>query len=236
MSKRGISHIEMILAFVLFTGAVGFAMYFFGPWNGNGLVETSFKYIYGEIVDETNVKVFTFNVKLNIFEITGNIVAVNISGLDANLVPATFSGGGVKLNSNRSSGADIIYIDSGGDWSGKEFITIRFSEDFESDEVESVVLDDNLYFISSSGVEEKLSEKKLDELAQRYSDDYYGVKENLNLPKRADFRFLVNMTDREITATRDAPEGLEVFSQEKEVEVVRAQGEVEFASLTVSVW
>ena len=63
--KKGISHIEIILAFVLFIGFVGFALFFFRPTDTSRLVDTSLIYTFDEIEKKAGVEVGEYVVKIS---------------------------------------------------------------------------------------------------------------------------------------------------------------------------
>jgi len=64
-AKRGISHIEMILSFVIFVSAVGLALYFFSPTDSSRLVESTLGYSLREIGQNTSVTLEGVSIGIN---------------------------------------------------------------------------------------------------------------------------------------------------------------------------
>ena len=63
--KRGISHIEVVLSFLIFAVAVGFALFFFSPANSTRLIETTLDYTFREISDRTGTTLEIYSVIVN---------------------------------------------------------------------------------------------------------------------------------------------------------------------------
>ena len=65
-NKRGLGHIEAILAFVLFIGFLIFAFYFFSPFSGgNRLLDSSIDYAFREININTSIDMESYSVVIN---------------------------------------------------------------------------------------------------------------------------------------------------------------------------
>src|SRR3989344_2949597 len=98
MNKKGMSHVEIILSFVIFITAVGFALYFFNPGDSDRLVESSLTYAFTEISENTSleIKIFTVLIKHD-NPINENSIAFNFSGIGEETRVETYEG--VLLNS-----------------------------------------------------------------------------------------------------------------------------------------
>ena len=66
--------------------------------------------------------------------------------------------------------------------------------------------------------------------------DYFALKEQFNLPGRVNFGFSFEFDNKTISSEREIPSGLDVFSKVDRVEVLRENGEVEYADFTIKVW
>lgn len=64
MNKRGASHVEMIIAFVLFTGFLISALIFFSPTRTSRLVDSTLAYAFNEIQDASITRLTTYSIKI----------------------------------------------------------------------------------------------------------------------------------------------------------------------------
>jgi hypothetical protein len=233
MKKKGASHTEIILAFLMFIAAVGLALYFFSPGNGERVADTYLAYSMNEITQRTSAKVEVFSVKINGERITEDVIAVPFSGVNGNTQAATYDGS--ALPSYRTDNGFVHVSRGTNDWDDIDFITVSFSDAFDIGTQLSGKHNETYYQISTSRETEVLSEKKLRDLAAEYNSDYENLRKEFNL--KAGFSFSLNYENgEEISAEKEVPTGLEVFSDVKRVEVLRESGKVEYADLMVSVW
>ncbi|MBU0466598.1 MAG: hypothetical protein KJ718_05445 [Nanoarchaeota archaeon] len=234
--KRGLGHVEVILSFVLFIVAVGFALYFFNPAGGDRLVESSLTYAFREISQNTSVGVETFSVVINNSEIptSTNMIVLEFSGIEGKTRVETYDGD--VLESLHED--EFIYVSSG-DWNSIAFVFVMFGEEFEETDGLSGTHDANYYEVGSSNLKEVISEKRFLVLNQTYYKDYLTLKgeEQFNLPDMANFGFSLVFDENDfIIAEKEIPAGLEVFSETERVEVLRDNGNIIFADLIVKVW
>ncbi len=238
-NTRGAGHIEFILSVVLFLGVVGFALFFFAPSGGNRTIESSLTYSFDEIIKDTEVEVDSYSVKINDNLVTSDSIVVEIKGIDDGKKVRVESCGGDVLPSKRAG--DIVYFDwKGGLCDGKYFDIIKFSESFVESTAPSDIptLDLSYYEISSSSSSKIVSESELGRLEDDYEANYGSVKDGFNLAG-VDFSFSLSFIGDDgpmIEPKATIPEGLEVFSQSKRIEVLRREGKLEVADLVVKVW
>jgi len=237
MEKRGAGHIEFILSVILFLGIVGFALFFFAPSGGNRTIESSLTYGFSEIIGDTEVEVDSYSVSINNLGTIGNdAIFVALSDITNKKSRVSDPDGSVVLESRVSSGG-IDFKPS-----GESFVIIRTSEDIvENIELGagSVVLNDpSLYEIASSSSSKIVSEFGIDNLKIAYEGNYNDVKNNRFNLAGVDFSFsLTFISDgKSIEPDVTIPEGLEVFSRLKRIEVLRRDGVLEFADLVVRIW
>ena len=233
MEKRGASHIEMILAFVLFTGFVIFAFIFFNPVGSDRLVDTTTDYTFTEIIDVGSVQLETFSVKIDTeSQDIKDPIAVDLESIDLEKNVRVENQDGGSLPSKKIG--DIVHFD----WD-TDFAMIKISEDINpsTSDFNTNPLNPDLYEIASSDSRKVLSEKKMEELKTRYQSNYNNLKEEFNLPGRAQFGFsLTNSDGFDITPETSIPEGLDVFSDSRRHEVLKENGELIFADLIVKIW
>ncbi len=259
MKKRGISHIEVILSFLIFIGFVIFGLYFFTPFESNRLIESSLIYVVDEIVENTSVELDVYSIKIysDAEDEPEDILEITISEVDFNKVVRAENYFGKEIPSRREqNNPDVVRIKISQDiFEGFEssdgFILLKFSEDMTpysiSTELDGDVINSiggDLYQIGSLNNMEILSEKRVEDLKNLYSlndDEYFILKDRFNIPRRVNFGFSVLFEGGEIIESmREIPKGIEIFSEKKRGEILRSSptnsGKIEYADLIINIW
>jgi len=241
MEKRGVGHIEIIFAFLIFIAAVGIALFFFRPGAGNRLIDVSLDYVDREIMDNASVVVEVYSVGIDnasIISQGGGDIEILIPNVDPTLTGTRVSdrNGGV-LGSYRS-GDSVFIEESVGGWGGVDFVFVSFSEEFTNIMLPGTPLpyDETFYRIASSEFKNILSERKTGELIGHYDSNYFDLKKEFNLPDRVNFGFEIDFESGTQKAEREIPVNFEVFSNNRRVEFLKADGEIVFADFTAKVW
>jgi hypothetical protein len=232
MEKRGLSHIEFVLSFVIFIGFIIFAFIFFNPLQSGRTLKSSMDYAWIEVSQEAKAKMETYSVFIT--SGIGYKIAIKITGVDGsyNASVEDSSGEVIKTYTNDNGYAHF-------DIGTEDFFRIRYSPIFTKGEpISGTLIDDNDYSISSSKVEEIYFEELFLEINKSYFLDYKGLKTKFNLPNRVDFGFVVRFDNGdEINSLNEIPESLEVLSRRDRVEIIRNSSlKREYADLRVFVW
>ena len=239
MNKRGINHIEVILTFILFVSAIGFALWFFNPIGGSRFVDSSLDYGFREVLQNTTIKLESFSVKINNASIPpgeSKVAVVVPLDISPNMKTRVRTHDGAVFNSFRD-GSNNVQIESNlaDGWQSVKLITVDFSDDFKDESFSDVSLDPSYYEFFSSESKEVISEKRFIELKKDYDYNYESLREDFNL--NVGFGFSLVFENGSIVAEKQIPSELEVFSDKKRVEVLRNETEeLEFADLVVKVW
>lgn len=242
MERRGATHIEVILSFIIFAAVVGFALYFFNPAGADRLADTTLSYAFREIEENTSTEVLMYSILID-RELLQDLenpetVAFNIIGIgdELNIIGENSDG---NLFRGRKVG-EISYLNAPeGTWQSGDLVYLKFSEDFEevNFDTTNIVLNEDIYEISSSRISNLISEKRFLALNRSYHENYLELKKSFNLPDRVNFGFELSFADGSgIKAERDFPQEFEVYSDSKRVEVMRENGKAEYANLVVKVW
>lgn len=235
LNKRGMKHVEVILSFLIFIVAVGFALYFFSPFSNDRVVNSYLDYTFREIDGNTSVRVDTFSISVNSGASPPNTIAINLSDVNQSLHSWAKEYGGNPLYSSREVGGDLVYVESPLGWNGIDFILVRFSEEFTETTGMFAEHEESYYDIASYDTDELMSEKKLLDLNKSYYEDYQSLKDSFNIVG-ANFGFSLVFANDVIISEKPIPEGLDVFSESKRIEVLRKNGEIVFADFSVKVW
>lgn len=250
MNKRGISHIEVLLSFLIFVGFVIFAFYFFSPFKASRLIESSLTYAEKEIIKNATIEIEIYSVELDVsdpqykdkpvqilvkdYEVSKNVQARNKNG-EIVLAKKVSQGGGVTSDHISLDTTNVYDTDP-----TKGFIILKFGDGLTETPPAGLgsMMGSEWYTIISSEEEKFISESRLINLKNAYDKNYEGVRSRFNLPSRANFEFEVYFSAIDVIAARRPlrPQSEEIFSNIKRIEVLRNNGNVEFADLKIRVW
>lgn len=234
MHKRGLSHIEFVVSFVIFIGFLVFAFVFFNPLQSQRTLKSTMDYAWLEVSQEGRESMESYSVSIGNLNPLGLKIVIDDVPLEYNASVEDL-GGNILLTHRDSNG--IVYFTRNS--INDRFFKIRYASSFEDTGPAINGAGDlqGQYGISSSEVKDIYFEKSFLELNSSYYSDYIELKEDLNLPNRMEFGFIITFDNsRQIRAMRDVPEGIEVLSKNDRVEIIRENGMHEFAEVTVLVW
>ncbi len=234
MNKRGLSHVEFIVSFILFAGFLTAGFYFFSPVNNSKFIQSSVYYTFNEITKNITIDMETINIVIDP-EVDSRIVGIPASPENAQKV---------KCKTEGSDGESfecyfdlsILHIDRLNP--GNSFVKAKFSEDFDQGQaISGQILNPENFTISSIEVNEVVSEKRVNDLISRYSSDYDRLKDTLSIPAGISFSFEFDFGNGNLmSAQRDIPSGLEVFSKEDRFEIIKEDGSTAFGTFRVRIW
>ena len=245
MNKRGISHIEMLLSFLIFAGFVIFALHFFSPFNASRLIEPSLTYAKIEIIKNTTIEIESYSISLDVSNSNdlNSVVQIEIEDYDASKeVQAKNRNGDIVLAEGVGSSNHIKFNTSNvyDTDPTKGFAIFRFGEGLIENPPPGGGGNNMIgtYTIISSEKEKFISESRIINLKTAYEKNYESVRNAFNLPSRANLEFEVAFsTTEKISAQRPLrPQSEEMFVNSKRIEVLRNTGEIQFADLKVRVW
>ncbi len=236
MNHRGVSHVEVILAFVLFIGFLGFALFFFSPFNNDRVLDSTLYYADDAIAANLTSVIPVYAVVIDP-SISDQIITISLSN------PANEN---IRVENNEGARVDgqhnlnRVTINTGSNTGTQRYYTIFINNEFNEAAFMppgAVQVPNNRYTISSYDERAMVSERNVLSLRTTYDNDYTTLKDQFNLPGRVDFGFELVFDDgTRITAERQLPQGVDVVVQRSRVEVLRTNGAMEFADLLVKVW
>src|SRR3989344_613911 len=246
MNKRGISHIEMLLSFLIFAGFVIFALYFFSPFNASRLIESSLTYAKIEMIKNTSVEIDKYSIKIDEQEFENakssgkEIIEIQLGDkipVDESVKMYAENKDGSLIHSKREGTSDkirMIIADL-----EESVLILKIGEDFSENVItgNNYEINENKYSVISSDKIKIISENRILGLKEAYEKDYEKVKKNFNLPSMSDFEFEVVFSEIDaIKAEKNLrPQSEEIFANSKRIEVLRTTGEIQFADLKVRV-
>ena len=234
MNKKGFSHVEAIISFVLFAGFLIAGLYFLNP-TGLGtkkLLDSTLTYAIDEVIKNASSELTSYSVVIK--------QSVPASAGIVSFPVEKNAGAGIRVENNNGLVMQSSYTNGqvNFDRQGDRFFVIK-TGDFAENNANlgsATNLLPNDYSISSSDKKQVISEKLFFELKNRYDSDYAKLKKEFNLPNRIDFSFSLIFPGESIIAEREVPEDVEVFSKNIRQEIIRNDGSGVFADLIVKVW
>lgn len=210
MQKRGASHIEIVLSFILFAAAVSFALYFFSPVDSTRLVDSTIIYAFSEVEKSATIDLTEYGIVIDIDEMKVNPptadpseddpVAIHLPDIGEDHKVHVVDKYNVPLPSKYDSGDEQIHIDVPEDLYEAEnlkFIKIYTSVEYIEDDVvdTNVIISPDYTEYASAQDREVVSLKEIGLLCDEYKSNYLKVKDDFNLPDRIDFGFTLLITD-----------------------------------------
>lgn len=239
MNKRGLSHIEIILGFVLFASAVFFIFYFFDVGKVNKDNESIGIYVFNQIKKNISTEVISYSVKINPSALSSDKkVAIELNEEipnDFKLRAENYTG--EKLPAKRDSiDRKKVYVDLK---ENLDYVRILFCRDMDYQEgnFQNPTLIPGAYEIISQEDYSVISQKKAEELKGLYDAQYSSLKKSFAVPNKINFGFELIFSDTEFIKAENAiPLRAEVYSKITRSEVIKLNGERVFADYGVKVW
>lgn len=229
MQKRGFSHIEMVLAFLIFISVLFFSLYFLSIGSSSNLAKSSLEYSEDALLKNISVNIESYSLRL-----------VSSAGVIAIDMPAGVSGGssvkgnnGIKVDSVLEN--NKLYFKP----STESFYTIYISEEIKKVDpfTERPAVDKSKYDLAESNKIKVFSEKRMLELNKSYHLDYGEFQKVFSLGQNVNLGYNMIFSDSDfIIIDREIPENTDVFAISTRGEVIRTSGDIIFADLITKVW
>lgn len=228
MNKRGISHVEVIFAFVLFITFVAGAIYFINPTRSDQSGEIASRYALDSIITNASSSLirYSFVVKDN----SPNIVKFELSSSYSGLNAIAKTEAGDLLRSKRAG--NEVYVDL----NSNNFTNIELSDAFDSNNSDIKGGQPSKYDVASITSEKVISEKKIYDLEESYYSDYSEMKNDLGIPTGNDFSFYLIYDENNKIEANSNSTGISRYAYERNVKVAKANGQIKFGVLRVLVW
>lgn len=251
MNKGGAAHIEIIISTLMFLTFISAGLLIIKPTNINHLSDSILRYselgikqYASEIIKEYSIVVYDSYLPEN------KIIKIKLDEIkDSSKINVEF-----PLEEENKIISYEIYPENGvivlertDQWksvNNPDFFYLRIGEIFEDGETKSGSpgFEHSFYNISSVREIRVYSEKRIRELSEQYNNNYENVKKVLGISDNFDFDFTLIMenndgTYEKIEASKNAPIGLNVYSEKKRIIVYRELNRnIEFADIIVRAW
>lgn len=230
MNKRGYTHIEVIIAFVLFFAFVTFLMIYIRPYSTTTLSESVVSAFYDSFKQQSYTNLTTFFLKADYngqptcFYIELNKTLFEFSFSDAKSLVKPVNGSVAPS----ALGPERLYINK-----TEEFYNVLISPDFENS-LSGTSSCENFtdYKLGSINEKQLVSNKSLFDLKDRYEKGYSALRQDLNLPGTFDFAIVSDL----VVMQKNIPEKAQVVARSYIEEVLLQDGTVVSEKFTLMVW
>jgi len=231
--KKGSSHFEMIVGFVFFIGFVFFLFMTLSPWDNSSLPNSAITGLYDTFEQKVTTNLSSVFVKTS-YTGTANCFSIEFpEGFfkyrigDKNSFVTKL--GGVNIDSNLNSGKLNLKKED-------NFFRVAISPEFTDENVASC---ENLPDFELGGVIEieLFSYSKLNEMKQKYYNDYEGLKKELRLPPIFDFAIIPEgLPEIKMEPVNGIPDGVDVLAKDYVVKVLRSNGAISNERFNIRIW
>jgi len=234
--KRGASHLEVILSFVIFVTFVLFLIIFLSPTENTDLSDSIILRIQDSFEKEATIELATLFVKST----DAGCVNVDFSGLGLDggslvydAIPSQGrQGRGItaSINSYDSSfSSDTVSFESE---SAEDAFYVAISDEFalnSQDICTTGVVD---HETGSLEYETIISNNSAYSLKARYDSDYDLLKQELNIPVGVDFAIVT----KDYQMETNVPEGVDVIAKTFNYQVLYVNGTKEYQQVIFKIW
>ncbi len=239
MQKRGSSHIEMVIAFILYITTISLAIYLFNPTPIAKKPDFSAQDVEGALFAQAGIPVTTYEVMIN--NTNGQITSPQILiDLNADQIgqERVVNASGAVLNSSMQAHSQVSVA---WDKDNGTLLYLSFGEDFQSPGLikdSTVTVNENFTYILGKTTLLYISENKMLASNNSYYNDYIGFKHSLHLSDFVDFGFTLypSYTEGIIYANRSVPNGISVSSESKVMPIQRSNGTLTYGGWEVKIW
>ena len=235
-SKKGVSHLEIILSFIIFLGFLIFLLAIFRPTSFSKDTDSDLNILEESIQSQISTPLAFITLNLNddveiqeCFFINYELDIINnviVKNKDGNIV-----------NAETDEENKRIYIDS----SNEKFFYLYFSEKLEEKEFikdSCIEIDSSNYHLGLYRNYNLTSYEKLEDLREEYNNDYENLKNQLGVPTTKEFAFVVRETlGNDIIVARKRTEGpVNIISRDVTIQILYNNGTFGYGILNIQTW
>ena len=123
IAKRGLSHIEVMISFVLFLSFVGFILFFFNPFTNSRLADSSLSYLENKFANDFSAELRQISIKISDYY-GDEEIPILIPDIPSEMNVRVESKEGRVLPSIRDTLSGMVYLDR----QGENFVILLFSD------------------------------------------------------------------------------------------------------------
>jgi hypothetical protein len=221
--KKAISHIEIILSFVIFVGFLIVILAIFNPFKAADGSRTSLDILERGIKNYANVEVASVTIKLNVLEngcfyFDSNLSNIVVRDKNNNFAEGYYNDGKIYI-----LGEDDFYHI----YSSEEFSERTFSGSCHEIFDYKLGIAENYNFISNVS---------LINFVKEYNQEYEKLKNKIGMTN--DFSFNIQETggDMLLSVSKTIPKNVRVIARDIPIQIVYSTGEFKTAILNIRTW
>ena len=232
-NKIGAAHFEMIISIVFFTGFVFFLFMIINPQDTSALPNSITLGLYDSFIEEVHTNLSSIFLKANYtgidtcfsIQLSPNIFVYNITNGNSHVE---------KLNGeniNSSIVGNDLNIEN-----NDTFFRILISPEFESGSISGC---DNFsnYEFGSIIERQVISYSALENITNKYYNDYESLKVDLKVPSIFDFSIVAeNLSNIAMEPVSGIPSSVEIMAQDYIYEVLKKDGSIINERFTLKTW
>jgi hypothetical protein len=227
--KKG-THVEIVLSFVLFVGAVFFIFLIFEKDFSVKSTPSSFISFKENLKEEikANLTSITINVPTPSSQnciVLSNFLS-NFNGLSKIIARDELQ----KIEAD-IQGNDL-FLNSGG---GKLYFIYNSSE-FQEESSSLSNCENSEYSLGQVKKQEIIFESKILNLTSEYEQNYEQLKTKLKIPKNRNFGFSFIYSNNTVISTKEAIPEVNVYAEEETIIYITNEGEIQVGKLIFRIW
>jgi len=240
-NKKAVSHVEVIISFVIFIGFLVFLFAFLNPIKSKKLSDNVLDKINREIIDfaSVNYSYISFVLDDSLFSfqdfINSNCFGIEIE-LDNEVIVRDKNNNIVSAEND--IGINRVYITKSS-ISNNKFYTIYASDIFSQQSLSGCFeLDEKDYNLGLLRKEKVLYLDKLINLKNLYESDYNNLKKRFDIPSSNDFGFSVREANGEeiIKVIKKRVGKINVVAKDFPVQILNQSGAIKYVIMNVQAW
>lgn len=227
--KRGISHIEIMISFVIFLGFLIFLLTFLNPFHSK-LPNSLIGWVESEMVEEMEETSYSISITL-IKDIESNCFRLeDIPHFKECEVVVRDESNSILKAENYGG---VLTIEKSGEFY-MAYCSDILSENRGLSGCVSLFLED--YELGVLNEKKVLSREKIQKLVDDYYKNYELTKDRFNIPSTMDYAFILTESSNRYEAVKEQKKTSDQIAKTIKVEVLNEDATVEQGSLTIMIW
>ncbi|MFH1521656.1 MAG: hypothetical protein ABIF18_01730 [archaeon] len=230
--KKGASHFEMIISFVFFIGFVFFLFIFLQPHDTSMLSGAVTTGLYDSFEEYAHTNLSNMFLKTN-YTGTSSCFYIQLPKEDFIYVITDGNSYVTKL-----SGTDVNSSLDGNDLNieeGESFFRVAISPEFDDDDITDC---DSLsdYELGPPIERRVLSYSALEEMSERYFNNYEELKSDLRVPPIFDFAIVSENLPIKMEPQNGVPDSIDIMVQDYMIGVLKSDGTLINDRFSLKIW
>ncbi len=235
INTKGISHIEVVISFVIFIGFVLFLLLFLKPVRNKEVSYAVLDSVQRGIEAQANTEYSYVSLKINEVHAEDfylDFLGVGIASPEIIIRNETGDRISGKLEANS------LYVKGG---ENEKFYIIYYSPEFKIPDyspADPVLLEDTEYSIGLLRKNNVLFYSKIYNLNESYYNDYENLKTSFRIPASNDFGFIISTASGEsiFTSIKKQPPRISIIARDIPSQILNETGDIRYVVVNMQAW